>query len=249
MGKARKSDETKSTVGLDRRGLLKAGVAGAAAVTTLAAGVRPASAAQDPYAEPAKPALPPSNMALNIKRAALVVTDPQVDFLSPKGVTWGVVGESVNQHNTVLAFESGSYRAHLRARRIITVKTRFGKIIWSCCIRIFHLEDLDPVPVGKMHGIACSGAFFQPCTPSKVDYHDPLASGYTLAYFFVSHLVDRSVYHLIFEHMVQFAVGRENRNCLFAAHGQRNFGKFQTDRTGTRHGSTAEKDGLYNCAS
>jgi hypothetical protein len=101
MCKVRKSDETQSAEGLDRRGFLKAGVAGAAAVTTLAAGSRPASAAENPYAEPAKPGLPPSNMVLNLKRTALVVTDPQVDFLSPEGVTWGVVGESVKQHNTV----------------------------------------------------------------------------------------------------------------------------------------------------
>ena len=32
---------------------------------------------------------------------AIVITDPQNDFLSPKGVAWGVVGESVTQHNTV----------------------------------------------------------------------------------------------------------------------------------------------------
>lgn len=32
---------------------------------------------------------------------ALVVTDPQNDFLSPKGVTWGVVGESVTENKTV----------------------------------------------------------------------------------------------------------------------------------------------------
>jgi nicotinamidase-related amidase len=48
-----------------------------------------------------KAALPPSTFKLNKKRAALVVTDPQIDFLSPKGVTWGVVGESVMEHNTV----------------------------------------------------------------------------------------------------------------------------------------------------
>lgn len=101
MCKVRKSDETQSAEGLDRRGFLKAGVAGAAAVTTLAAASRPAGAAENPYAEPAKPGLPPSNMVLNLKRTALVVTDPQVDFLSPDGVTWGVVGESVKQHNTV----------------------------------------------------------------------------------------------------------------------------------------------------
>ena len=32
---------------------------------------------------------------------ALVITDPQNDFLSPKGVTWGVVGKSVEENNTV----------------------------------------------------------------------------------------------------------------------------------------------------
>ncbi len=101
MCKVRKSDETQNAEGLDRRGFVKVGVAGAAAMTALAAGGQPASAAENPYAEPAKPGLPPSDMVLNMKRAALVVTDPQVDFLSPKGVTWGVVGESVKQHNTV----------------------------------------------------------------------------------------------------------------------------------------------------
>ena len=101
MCKATKSDEIQSAEGLDRRGFLRAGVVGAAATAALAAGVQPAGAAQDPYADPANPALPPSNMVLDIKRTALVVTDPQVDFLSPKGVTWGVVGESVKQHGTV----------------------------------------------------------------------------------------------------------------------------------------------------
>ncbi len=32
---------------------------------------------------------------------AIVITDPQVDFLSPEGVTWGVVGKSVEENNTV----------------------------------------------------------------------------------------------------------------------------------------------------
>jgi nicotinamidase-related amidase len=59
------------------------------------------AAATDKYADPSKPMLPPSDMKLNLERTALVVTDPQIDFLSPNGVTWGVVGESVKQHNTV----------------------------------------------------------------------------------------------------------------------------------------------------
>jgi len=38
---------------------------------------------------------------------ALVITDPQNDFLSPNGVTWGVVGESVTENNTVENIETG----------------------------------------------------------------------------------------------------------------------------------------------
>lgn len=34
-------------------------------------------------------------------RTALVVTDPQNDFLSPDGVTWGVVGKNVTENGTV----------------------------------------------------------------------------------------------------------------------------------------------------
>ncbi len=35
------------------------------------------------------------------ENTAIVITDPQNDFLSPDGVTWGVVGESVTANNTV----------------------------------------------------------------------------------------------------------------------------------------------------
>lgn len=53
------------------------------------------------YQDPENPALPPSTMTLEKGRAALLVVDPQIDFLSPKGVTWDVVGESVTEHNVV----------------------------------------------------------------------------------------------------------------------------------------------------
>ena len=36
---------------------------------------------------------------------ALVITDPQNDFLSEKGVTWGLVGESVKENGTVAHIE------------------------------------------------------------------------------------------------------------------------------------------------
>ncbi len=54
-----------------------------------------------PYADPENPGLPPSNMELDLSRTALVITDPQIDFLSPDGVTWALVGSSVTGNKTV----------------------------------------------------------------------------------------------------------------------------------------------------
>lgn len=53
------------------------------------------------YADPAEPALPATTVKLSLGDTALVITDPQIDFLSPDGVTWGVVGESVTELGTV----------------------------------------------------------------------------------------------------------------------------------------------------
>ncbi len=45
--------------------------------------------------------LPDPGMTIESGRTALVITDPQNDFLSPKGVTWGVVGKNVTANDTV----------------------------------------------------------------------------------------------------------------------------------------------------
>ncbi len=50
--------------------------------------------------------LPNPGMRVEAERTALVITDPQNDFLSPEGVTWGVVGESVTENNTVANIEA-----------------------------------------------------------------------------------------------------------------------------------------------
>jgi nicotinamidase-related amidase len=50
--------------------------------------------------------LPDPGMEVDVSRTALVITDPQNDFLSPEGVTWGVVGESVTENNTVANIET-----------------------------------------------------------------------------------------------------------------------------------------------
>lgn len=50
--------------------------------------------------------LPDPGMTIVQGRTALVLTDPQNDFLSPEGATWGVVGASVTANNTVKHIES-----------------------------------------------------------------------------------------------------------------------------------------------
>lgn len=83
---------------VDRRGFMKATAMAAAGGAALAGS---ATAEGDPYADPAEPALPSTDVEVTLENTALVVTDPQVDFLSPDGVTWGVVGASVEKNNTV----------------------------------------------------------------------------------------------------------------------------------------------------
>lgn len=99
---------TEESVDLARRRVL-AGVAATSAATVAAAGMAAttgsAQAATDEaraaYADPENPGLPQVDMTIEPGRTALVVTDPQIDFLSEDGVTWGVVGESVTEQGTV----------------------------------------------------------------------------------------------------------------------------------------------------
>jgi len=46
-------------------------------------------------------ALPNPGLAIDPASTALVITDPQNDFLSPDGVMWEMVGESVTENHTV----------------------------------------------------------------------------------------------------------------------------------------------------
>jgi nicotinamidase-related amidase len=44
-------------------------------------------------------------LSFSASDTALVITDPQNDFLSPSGVTWGLVGASVEENDTVANIE------------------------------------------------------------------------------------------------------------------------------------------------
>ena len=50
--------------------------------------------------------IPRPGMTLQKGRVGLVITDPQNDFLSPKGVAWAVVGKSVEENDTVENIET-----------------------------------------------------------------------------------------------------------------------------------------------
>ena len=50
--------------------------------------------------------LPNPGMEIDPERTAIVITDPQNDFLSPQGVTWGIVGKNVTENNTVANIEA-----------------------------------------------------------------------------------------------------------------------------------------------
>lgn len=97
-------------------------VAGLALAATLTAtgpkaGAEPRSEASTSAHPSGKPdaALPAPVVDLSPGRVALVVTDPQIDFLSPEGVSWGVVGESVIENGTVEHIDQLFAAAHASA--------------------------------------------------------------------------------------------------------------------------------------
>jgi len=55
---------------------------------------------------PVNDGLPMPGFDITPHDTAIVITDPQNDFLSPDGVTWGVVGESITNNRTVENLEA-----------------------------------------------------------------------------------------------------------------------------------------------
>lgn len=153
--------------GVTRRGALL----GAGAATVAGAALAPAGAQaqqSDVYAAPADPALPPSDMVLTKGRVALVVTDPQIDFLSPDGVTWGVVGESVTEHGTV-ANIGRLFRAAKAADLVVAVSPHYyyptdkGWQFDGALEKLMHAIGMfDRAGPTDLEGFENSGADFMP---------------------------------------------------------------------------------------
>jgi nicotinamidase-related amidase len=127
-----------------------------------------ATAADDPYADPAEPALPQTDMTVDLSDTALVITDPQIDFLSPDGVTWGVVGASVEQHGTVGNIERLMVAAKASGMKVAISPHyyypsdhgwKFGGPLEKLMHAIGMFDRTSPVSV---EGFAGSGADFMP---------------------------------------------------------------------------------------
>ncbi len=127
-----------------------------------------ANAQVDPYAEPAEPGLPPSNMVLDLPRTALVITDPQIDFLSPDGVTWGIVGNSVTANRTVENIEQLLKTAKANDIAVFIsphyyFPTDHGWKFEGALEKVMHSSGMfDRVSPYSMDGFDESGADFMP---------------------------------------------------------------------------------------
>jgi nicotinamidase-related amidase len=125
-------------------------------------------AADNPYAEPESPGLPPSTMELDLPRTALVITDPQIDFLSEDGVTWALVGESVTENNTVANIER-LLKAAKKTGVIVMVSPHYyyptdkGWKFEGALEKVMHnIGMFDRVSPYSMEGFENSGADFMP---------------------------------------------------------------------------------------
>ncbi len=124
--------------------------------------------ATDPYAEPENPGLPPSNMVLDLPRTAVVITDPQIDFLSEDGVTWGLVGKNVTGNKTVENIERLFKAA--KANDIIVMisphyyfPTDHGWKFEGALEKVMHKIGMFDRPAKpSMEGFENSGADFMP---------------------------------------------------------------------------------------
>ncbi len=127
-----------------------------------------ASAEDNPYAEPEEPGLPPSNMELDLSRTAIVITDPQIDFLSPDGVTWGLVGNTVTANKTVEHIEQLLKTAKAQGIPVFIsphyyYPTDKGWKFEGALEKVMHAIGMfDRVSAYSMDGFENSGADFMP---------------------------------------------------------------------------------------
>jgi biuret amidohydrolase len=134
----------------------------------LSSGLAQVPTPTDKYAPPANSALPPSDMQLDLNRTALVVTDPQIDFLSPKSVIWDLVGESVTEINTVANLDR-LFAAAKKAGIVVAISPHYyyptdkGWKFEGALEKVMHKTGMFSRPSAySTEGFENSGADFMP---------------------------------------------------------------------------------------
>jgi nicotinamidase-related amidase len=125
-------------------------------------------ASADAHKDPARPALPSTKMALDLGRTALVVIDPQIDFMSPKGKAWPVVGESVTEQNLVPNLVR-LFQAAKRAGIVVAISPHYYypqdyRWKFGAPVEVFQheLRIFDRPGALSLEGFRGSGADFMP---------------------------------------------------------------------------------------
>lgn len=156
-------------------GAASAAVAGTVAMTASKDIMAATDAAKAIYADPAKPALPDMDMEIVPGRTALVVVDPQVDFLDENGVAWGVVGESVTEQGVVDNLERLFMAAKAADMPVVVSphyyypqdhKWKFEGTLERVMHSIGMFDRKDPLDLGGFNG---SGADWMPQYKKYID--------------------------------------------------------------------------------
>ena len=172
-------EDNKDEIDQTRRRVLtsaaSAAVAGAAAVTAGSDVLAATDEAKAAYADPAEPALPDIDMEIVPGRTALVVVDPQVDFLDEGGVAWGVVGESVSEQGVVDNLERLFIAAKAANMPVVVSphyyypqdhKWKFEGTLERVMHSIGMFDRKDPL---DLHGFEGSGADWMPQYKKYID--------------------------------------------------------------------------------
>lgn len=90
------------------------------------------------YADSDKMMLPRTQMKLDKDSVALVVVNPQIDFLSPKGVGWNIYGANIKENNAV-----ENIGMLFRVSKALSIPTFVTYFVWN-------KQDLNSMPKTPM---------------------------------------------------------------------------------------------------
>jgi len=120
--------------------------------------------------------LPNPGFEITPGTTAVVITDPQIDFLSPDGVTWGIVGPSVEKNNTVANLKKLLEAAHASSTPVFVsphyyYPTDHGWKFAGAVETMMHAINMfDRAGALTVHGFDGSGANWEPILKPLIEH-------------------------------------------------------------------------------